>query len=238
VPCRSRRLAAADAEPTLDGPRRTDAGGAAAAVAQRQRARRPERTRRQSKAESRRGRVRIDLLIEIDELDRHVAVLRRRDRVVAVEGSSAAVQMEPRDRFTGSLSCKNGRRPACQVKGLYCEIPWPKNSPVRSVPLNRSFIQTFQRTTNTSHAAHAAQFLRPSRSSDSSLNVTSCLRGRPLAAADVQVLRLPADDRFERASAALEASAQARPNCLRNSPLARVNKRRRVGERLAPARLM
>jgi hypothetical protein len=71
-------------------------------------------------------------------------------------------------------------------KGLYCEIPWPKNSPVRNVPLNRSFIRTFQRTTNTSHAARAAQSWRPYRSSGSSSNVTSCLRGRPLAAADVQ----------------------------------------------------
>jgi hypothetical protein len=71
-------------------------------------------------------------------------------------------------------------------KRALCEIPWPKNLPVQNVPLNRSFIQTFQRTTNTSHAARAAQFWQQYRSSDSSSNVTSCLRVRPLAAADVQ----------------------------------------------------
>jgi hypothetical protein len=130
-------------------------------------------------------------------------------------------------------------------KRALCEIPWPKNSPVRTVPLNRSFIQTFQRTMNTSHAAGAAQFWRPYRSSDSSSNVTSCLRVRPLAAADIQAgltrnNRSPAETMvlLKARSAAAEESAQTRPNCLRNSPLARVNMRRRVGERLVPARLM
>ena len=39
---------------------------------------------------------------------------------------------------------------------------------------------------STSLAARAAQFSRPCRSSGSSSNVTSCLRVRPLAAADIQ----------------------------------------------------
>jgi hypothetical protein len=42
-----------------------------------------------------------------------------------------------------------------------------------------------------------------------------------------------ADGRWE-----AQPAAQMRPNCLRNSPLARVNMRRRDSGRLAPARLI
>jgi hypothetical protein len=61
----------------------------------------------------------------------------------------------------------------------FCEIPWPKNLLVRTVPLSRLFTPSSQRMMNTSYAAHAARYSRPCRSSGASLNLTSCLRDRP-----------------------------------------------------------
>src|SRR5260370_9434370 len=83
---------AADQTPPFERGRTAAAGRLAATVAQGRRTLRPERARREGEAERRRGRVRVHLRIEVDELNCDIPFLWPHDPILALERDPPSVR--------------------------------------------------------------------------------------------------------------------------------------------------